>query len=297
MTADDSEARASFSRVFAAALTASGLSLSRLHRRLVAHANPVSMATLSYWRSGERSPEGTASLAAVEDIERLLDLAPGTLTGLLSERVRLGSLHPPRTPFSEVQVLAALAESMEILDAPPMETKRELSTHVVADVAADGAVRGRNTQMLIQAVAPRVDAVTYTLVSTVKQLARPEITARGARLVRDHVHESGHVYAYVLQLDQPLTLGATTMIAVTMNAGEGYAPPSEVGAFVLRPIRDLVLWTRFHPDAVPKWIDELEKSGDQTEMIHRPLRPRASIHQARRDFGPGAFGIRWGYDP
>ncbi|WP_435746400.1 hypothetical protein [Microbacterium sp. PMB16] len=296
MTVEGPQTPASFSGVFAAALTASGVTLSWLQRRLVAHANPVSIATLSYWRSGERSPEGTASLAAVEDIERLLGIAPGALSSLIPERLRLGTLHNPHNPFTEALVLEALDETLELLDAPPLDITRELSTHVVSDVGADGVIHHRTAQSLIQAVAPTVDLVTYTLVSAEGTLLRPELSVRGARVVRDHLHESQHVYAYVLQLDQPLVLGATTMIAVTMDRHDAHTAQVDTGAFVVRPIRDLVLWTRFHPDAIPDWIDELEKTDPEADMVDRPIRPRASIHQSRRDFGPGALGLRWGYD-
>lgn len=287
----------SFSDVFAAALSASGVSLSALQRRLVDRANPVSMATLSYWRSGLRAPEGAASLAAVEDIERLLDMPPGALLSLVPERVRLGAIHDPRNPFSEEQITQALNETLDILDAPPLDITRELSTHVVADVAADGYLRRRTARTLLQSVTPgTVEFVTYTLLSADDTIDRPDMTVQGAQVVRDHLHASGRVYAYVLQLDQPLSLGVTTMIEVTMEGQGDYTSQPETGAFVVRPIRDLVLWTRFHEDALPDWLDELERTEATEETVYRPLRPQVSVHQTRRDFGPGALGIRWGYD-
>lgn len=297
MAADVPDGRASFSGAFGAALSASGISLTSLRRRLVDRANPVSLTTLSYWRSGERAPEGAASLAAVEDIERLLGMPPGALSGLVPERVRLGALHEPRNPFTEEQITLALSETLELLDAPPLDITRELSTHVIADVSADGYLRRRAAQTLIQSVIPTsVDHVTYTLLSAEDVIDRPEMTVRGARMVRDHLHVSEHVYAYVLKLDQPLTLGATTMIEVTMEGHGEYTSQPETGAFVVRPIRDLVLWTRFHEDAVPDWLDELERTESTDGTVYRPLRPQTSVHQTRRDFGPGALGIRWGYD-
>lgn len=297
MTTLEHEDGGSFSEVFAAALRASGVSLSWLRRRLVDRANPVSMATLSYWRSGLRAPEGAASLAAVEDIERLLDLPPGALLALVTERVRLGAIHDPRNPFTEEQITQALNETLEILDAPPLDITREISTHVVGDVTADGYLRRRTSRTLLQSVSPgTVEFVTYTLLSAEDPIDRPEMTVHGARMVRDHLHASQRVYAYVLQLDQPLSLGVTTMIEVTMEGHDDYTSQPETGAFVVRPIRDLVLWTRFHEDAIPDWLDELERTEATEETVYRPLRPQASVHQTRRDFGPGALGIRWGYD-
>lgn len=298
MTTPERDDGGSFSQVFAAALRASGVSLSWLRRRLVDRGNPVSMATLSYWRSGLRAPEGAASLAAVEDIERLLDLPTGALLAQVTERVRLGALHDPHIPFTEEQITEALNETLQILEAPPLDITREISTHVVGDVDADGYLRRRTARTLLQSVSPStVEFVTYTLLSAEDPLIRPDMTVHGARMVRDHMHASERVYAYVLQLDQPLSLGVTTMIEVTMEGHGDDTSQPETGAFVVRPIRDLVLWTRFHDDAIPDWLDELERTEDMDEMVYRPLRPQASVHQTRRDFGPGALGIRWGYDP
>ena len=297
MNIDDAAEASSFSSAFSAALSASSISLSSLRRRLIDRANPVSIATLSYWRSGERTPEGATSLAVVDEIERLLDLQTGALVGLIPERVRLGRLHEPRNPFTEEQIRTALAETLAILDAPPLDITRQLSSQVVADVAADGYLRRRTARTLIQSVVPQpVDHVTCTLLSEVDTMDRPEMTTNGARIIREHLHASGHVYAAVMQLDHPLTLGASTMIEVTMESRQEYAWRPETGAFVVRPIHNLVLWTRFHPDAVPDWVDEVEQADDTEGLVTRPLRPQSSVHQSRRDFGPGTLGIRWGYD-
>src|SRR5690606_34148545 len=88
----DDQGAASFAEALSAAIRVRGLTLSRLHDRLVARGNPVSMATLSYWRSGARHPEGAQSLAAVTDLEELLDLDRGTLVDRLRPTLRTGPL-------------------------------------------------------------------------------------------------------------------------------------------------------------------------------------------------------------
>lgn len=296
----DTDRRTAFAQAFSDAIAARGASLSWLHRRLADNATPISIATLSYWRSGERHPEGTRSLIALEEIEFQLGMTPGTLLDLVSERSRLGSLSPAQEPFSEDEVRSAVAETMRILDAPPLDITRELSAHIVSDVGPDGLLRHRTSQLLIQAVAPHVREVTYSLISASNTVRRPRCTLRGATLVREHLHESEHVYTCVLRLDEPLEVGATTMLEIAMAAAPEtlHRGPAheETGAFVTRPIRDLVLWTRFHPDAVPDWVEEFERATATDEIECRPLRPRRSLHQSRRDFGPGILGVRWGFD-
>lgn len=289
-----------FAQAFSAAVTARQVSLSWLHRRLRDRANPISVATLSYWRAGERHPEGLRSLTALEDIEQLLGLDPGALLHLVGTRTRLGALAPAQNPFTETQVAAASEETLRLLDAPPIELTRPLSAHVVSTVDENGMLRSRTAQVLIQAVAPFVHEITYALMSAESILRRPRSVLRGATLLREHLHESEHVYACVLRLDRPLLIGATTMLEISMEV----PPPSagallvedETAAFVMRPIRNLLLWTRFHPDAVPDWVHEFERSPATDGLVSTALTPLDSIHLSRRDFGPGILGIRWGFD-
>jgi hypothetical protein len=289
-----------FAEAFSAAITARRVTLSWLQRHLKDRANPISVATLSYWRSGERHPEGFRSLTVLEDVERLLGLDAGALVGLVDTRTRLGSLSAPQNPFTESQVTRAAEETLRILDAPPIELTRSLSAHVVSTVGDDGLLQSRTSQVLVQAVAPLVQEMTYALMSTENTVRRPECTLRGATLVRDHLHESEHVYACVLRLDRPLPMGATTMLEISMAVSPpeaGSVPQeNETAAFVMRPIRNLVLWTRFHPAAVPDWLHEFERTPAALRPTIRSLTPAESIHLSRRDFGPGILGIRWGLD-
>lgn len=294
------EDRTAFAQAFSTAVTARKVSLSWLHRRLTDRANPISVATLSYWRSGERHPEGLRSLTALEDIEQLLGLDHGALLDLVGTRMRLGALAPARNPFTEAQVAEAAAETLRVLEAPPIELTRSLSAHVVSTVDENGMLRSRTSQVLIQAVAPFVREITYALMSAEGVVRRPHCTLRGATLLRDHLHESEHVYACVLRLDRPLVIGATTMLEIDMTVPPhttGALPTEdEAAAFVMRPIRNLLLWTRFHPDAIPDWVQEFERSPSTDGLVSTPLTPLDSIHLSRRDFGPGILGIRWGYD-
>ncbi len=106
----------------AAAVSERGITLARLRRQLADDGNVVSMATLSYWRSGDRQPEGAQSLAIVEGIEDRLRLRRGHLSALLGPSARLGAVPPPRLPFDEErenreteQTLAALRSSLRRL--------------------------------------------------------------------------------------------------------------------------------------------------------------------------------------
>lgn len=75
-----------FAGALRAAVTARGLSLSRLRARLAEHGISVSTATLSYWQSGRSRPERAASRAAIGPLEDVLELPRGFLAVRLPTR-------------------------------------------------------------------------------------------------------------------------------------------------------------------------------------------------------------------
>ena len=68
-----------FAEALRAAIAARGVSLVWLRDRLAYRGSPVSLTTLSYWRSGDRHPEGAGSYAAIREIENLLGLPEDAL--------------------------------------------------------------------------------------------------------------------------------------------------------------------------------------------------------------------------
>ncbi|CAM5410294.1 hypothetical protein SALBM135S_01433 [Streptomyces alboniger] len=74
---------ATFALVFRQALRDRGLSLERICDRLHAQGISVSPATLSHWQRGRSQPERPQSLRAIDALEPMLGLRPGTLRSLL----------------------------------------------------------------------------------------------------------------------------------------------------------------------------------------------------------------------
>ncbi|WP_113694645.1 transcriptional regulator [Amycolatopsis albispora] len=89
-----------FAAALRAAIRARGLGLERIRYRLRDRGVPVSLATLSYWQSGRCRPERPESLAALTELEDVLDVPPGSLTRLLPppRRRPSASLAAPRPP-------------------------------------------------------------------------------------------------------------------------------------------------------------------------------------------------------
>ena len=140
-----------FAAALRAAIAERGITLSRLQKGLAEDGNLVSMATLSYWRSGDRQPEGAQSLSAVEGIEDRLGLVRGHLSSLLGPSTRLGPVAPPRLPFDEERENRETEETLLALRSAPQEALRDLSTHLTVHVGASGAIESNVMRNLVQA--------------------------------------------------------------------------------------------------------------------------------------------------
>jgi len=285
-----------FAAALRLAISERGISLGRLREQLLDDGNPVSMATLSYWRSGDRQPEGAQSLSVVEGIEDRLGLARGHLVGLLGPSPRVGIVAPPRIPFDEGRVNREAEETLAALQAAPQDALRDLSTHCVAWVGADGAVEKIVMRSLVQSTRgtivdiPFVDAapVETDLTSTISDVV-------GAHVSREYVHPARLLSGIVLTLDEPIRTGGTAMIEFTETFPPGYPRRQSVWHGTSRAAKESLIWVRFHPDAIPSWCEEFIETEDDYSSAMRSVRSGA-VHLARHGFGPGVLGIRWGYD-
>ena len=115
----------------------------------------------------------------------------------------------------------------------------------------------------------------------------------GARVTRTHRHPSEVVNGYVFELERTVAAPDAALFEWCTDVDEDYPSESDVAHFVTRPARELVIWVRFHPDALPAWCEE--KAGDDDP---RPLALDGghTVHVVRRRFGPGVLMVRWGFD-
>ncbi|MFJ4223347.1 hypothetical protein [Microbacterium sp. NPDC089695] len=285
-----------FSDVFRDAINARGLSLSRLHELLRARGNGVSMTTLSYWRSGRRRPEGVQSLTAVSDIEVLLDLRPGALSGLLGSTNRTGPVGPNLFPIDELELERAVMDAFEAMGAEYPDTSRELTTHSITDVDEHGNVSHCATRSIIQSTVGTVRAIPFLELTPGENTPAPIISAiSGGRIATRYSHPSGEVHGVLFELDTPLTAPDTAIVEWSVDFPPGYPPQRDSGHAVAMKCRELLVWTRFHPDALPDRIEERVDTPSGVVTTEIDLGGRTSVHQVRRAFGPGALGIGWSY--
>ncbi|MCS3443168.1 hypothetical protein [Microbacterium phyllosphaerae] len=272
------------------------MTLARLHEQLRARGNSVSMATLSYWRSGARRPEGAQSMAALSDIEQLLHLEPGSLTALLGTTNRTGPLGPNQFPLDEQELEQAVKDAFAALGAEYPDTSRELTTHSVTDVDADGNVSYSITRSIVQSTVGTVSSIPFLEMTPGVNTPAPIISAvAGGRIAARYSHPNGEVHGVLFELDVPLTAPSTSMVEWSVEYPPGYPPQRETGHAVARQCRELLVWTRFHPDALPDRIEERAETPAGIKTTELSLEGRNSVHQVRRAFGPGLLGVSWSY--
>lgn len=278
------------------AINARGLTLARLHEQLRARGNSVSMATLSYWRSGARRPEGAQSMAALTDIEQLLHLEPGSLTALLGTTNRTGPLGPNLFPLDERELEEAVKDAFAALGAEYPDTSRELTTHSVTDVDAAGNVSYSITRSIVQSTVGTVASIPFLEMTPGISTPPPLISAvSGGRISARYSHPNGEVHGVLFELEVPLAAPSTAMVEWSVEYPADYPPQRETGHAVARQCRELLVWTRFHPDALPDRLEERVETPDGAKTTELSLDGRASVHQVRRAFGPGALGVSWSY--
>lgn len=276
-----------------AAIARRGVTLVWLKERLAERGSPVSLTTLSYWRSGRRRPEGRGSLTALEEIEELLGLVPGELLDLVGDSRRTVPVGKPAS-FHGDGLRTDVRETLEALGTTTVRNLRDLSATVVVDVDAQGRLRRRHTRILVQATSGTVHQIPYTDSSPEPTSQAPEIQpGLGVRVARRYQHPGGRLFGVVFELDEPLTAPDTAILDWCTELPEGFPAIREVAHGLARKNRETMIWVRFAPDGLPDWVEEFADDG--SPPVPRELLGR-SVHVVRRGFGPGSFGIRWGYD-
>lgn len=285
---------ASFSGVLRAALKERGMSLRAVHSLLADRGSPVSVTTLSSWGTGTRHPEGPRSVAAVEELERLLLLPPGTLVDLLRASKRPGQVGRLGAAFAEDRE-RVFDEITTDLGADPQTALREIWASVVATVNAAGGVATYRCRSLLQATTGSVRSIPIIVVLPDGVEDLPVIRAVGGGSVgRSLTHASRTMMGARFDLEYELNAPESTMVEFEIRFSDAFPADREVGYGTKRRARELSIWVQFEQGAAPEWVREFEDSSEGfVEAEPRPIAGK-SVHARRANWGPGYFGLRWG---
>lgn len=263
--------------------------LVHLRARLQELGTPVSLSTLSYWRSGERQPEGAKSVAAIENLERVLGVDPGHLTRLL-DPAQLS--HVRRRGTIDVLDSADKVELVlhELGDLDPTHLT-ELSTHLLMDVDIEGDMRRFRYRTVWRAAVDGVRGAPIVIVLD-PPIGPAQLTElEGCRLGRTAVSPCEVVNGFELLFPRPLREGEHSITEIAGTLPPGLDDP-EMHHGLLTPIHELLLWVRFDPRRVPARAESFIGRDGDIESEPLPFDGH-TIFTRNSHVGPGRIGIRW----
>ncbi|HWG99528.1 MAG TPA: hypothetical protein VNV66_09435 [Pilimelia sp.] len=288
-----------FDRALRTAIAARGLSLERLHARLLERGLRVSMASLSNWQRGKCRPERAESLDAVHALEEILGVPRDGLVALLGPprpRGRWVGRIPGAMSFRDVtQIHDSIDLLLNKIERPADGRLRWRSVDECLTVGEDRAERSIRTRIVFEALVDGVDrhvALHHNDLGVVPDVRR----ASWCRMGRIGVDESTGVCAMELLFDHPLRRGETYVVEYEFGHSTQAPLATMYQRYFRFPTHDYLLQVRFDPGAVPARIHQTwQRNAHSPRLDVRELRPShwQAVHLAARNVAPGVHGIRW----
>ncbi len=286
---------ASFSDALRQAIKNRGVSLEYLRGRLSDLGTPLSVATLSYWRSGRSQPEHQTSLDALASLEEILLLPEGHLRSRLLPSRRPGP-RGGRMSLADVMGGDAVRDTLVQLGFDPdaSEALVETSTQVTVELDEEGRARSSVSRCVWKAV--RDDASGTPIVLRVEGAGStvPEFVARkGCTLGKTHMDVGAGVYGVELLLERPLHTGETAITELEIQIPHDAEADPFFELYLTRRVSEAMLWVHFDAAKVPArceaYLEDPRHRGTQV----RATMGTTSAHHVARNVGPGRLGIRW----
>ncbi len=288
---------ASFAEALDEAISVRGVTLTHLHRRLTDLATPVSLATLSYWRSGRSEPERRSSIDAVRTLEEVLGVDEGSLVD------RLGPPRRSAPPQPEVSVaeLSGRDEAVRTALAKLGFTAHddELADHTVIlilDLDGRGAARRLRS---ITTWRGRWDGArrTATILTMDGDVDPPPAfrPGRGFRVGRQVFDPDNRLHVAELILDRPLARGELAMGEEDIDFPGVPLEDDTLCFFASRRTHQIVLWVRFDPARLPATCESVDVIDGVEITSPLSLGGGHTLFRSARGYGPGTIGIRWSW--
>jgi transcriptional regulator with XRE-family HTH domain len=280
--------RAPFDVALRRAVAARGLTLDRLAERLAASGTPVSVSTLSNWQRGRTIPATPASRRAVVQLERVLGLTTGVLTGAL-DPYRAGDRRLPTRAGLSQPAAMRLRAGFGLAD-PGLVTVR-----LDDDVLLEPGRMEVETRITVRAERSGVDRFVAMEHPDAGSEPRIEV-GPSCRLGDVRRDEAAGLYAVELLFDAPLTRGELYPVvykATTSreSTGDGYH-----GTWLKPGLSYYGVNVEFDPELRPSQVYRVwrtsanvpHKRVSDLRLIYGRL-----VHLWLTDPPAGFHGIRW----
>lgn len=272
-----------FGEALRAAMARRSYTLEDLRRRLTARGHPVSLAALSYWRSGQRTPQRQSSLDAIPELEAILGLEAGALLGRLPSALERRSREV--VPFTDL-VGARPSEPL------PDETfLHQVAAQIVVDVGIHREIVSATARQVMIATRDGVAGLTLYYQGG---LATDDLVVRaigGCRIGEKGEHDDD-IRSLELVFDRPLARDeqVITEFEITHRSLDLDTRYSLAAGSVLE---EALLWVRFHPECRPQrcWIGFDEHLNGHEWPVD--LAGATSLLERQARFGPGRIDARW----
>jgi len=293
-----------FAAALRAAIAARGLSLDRIQDRLMRRGIKLSIATLSYWQSGQRRPERPASLRALKQIEVILGLPADSLSALLGTTNRRENRGLTEAAPAITDLWPGNSDIAELLAGVPTNADsslRRLTQHDRVCIGADGRIKSLRCTQLMRADQDGADHFLFVFDWEGQGYSPPIVTSlRNCRLGRVVFNTMKGLFAGEFVFERPLRRGETVLIEYEFyNSCRGMRPRQHDDSYSRRfgrPIREYVLEMCFDEEAPPQrcqhFASQLE-DGDPKMIRNLQMGLSNTVLAVGRDFGPGYFGIHW----
>ncbi|GAA1904180.1 hypothetical protein GCM10009737_01120 [Nocardioides lentus] len=290
-------AEAQLATVLAEALSRRGLTLSETREALAHRGQSVSLATLSYWRSGQRTPEGAVSFDVLDCLDEILHLEPGTLRASVGPGRRLS---PGADDYVELTDLVRTGDAAgRALAAMGLEDVEEAVAKEYVMVAVDVDRRGQETRCVvrsrIRALRDGVDR--RPLVIDAGEPLREVVTltgTRGCRTGRTHVDLQAGLLVFEMLLERPLLVGETATFEYEVGLADTSEPETEFVWHCAHRVGEVEVWVRFDPARLPATAEVFTVQADgERRATSVDMDRSTSLVSAVRHFGPGTVGAAW----
>lgn len=292
--------RSEFATVLRAAIRARGLGLERIQDRLRAQGISVSLATLSYWQSGRSRPERRDSLAAVELLESVLEVPPGTLSASLGPPRRRGRWLSTVPEPPEVAAFWPRPDPVEDavgeVDIKWDDRLTRISQHDQVLVGPDGGEHSYHSRQVLRAEADGPDRWVVIMHLDEHDRPLPAIhPLRHCHLGRTVRRPADGLLVAELLFDRALRKGETVITEHRLVNSVPYPPATNYERKFRLPVREFVLEVCFDPARLP--VNCVRYSQlDGADALAVGVDPGPSVHGVALNFGPGRYGFRWDWE-
>lgn len=291
-----------FALALRAAVEASGLGLESIQRRLAQRGLSISVATLSYWQTGARTPGRRASLEVVAHLEDLFGLPPGALVSLVPPPRPRGPVvrRTDEVTLPRFAARQAVRRVTEAVENPDSLLLTRISHHDDVVVGRDRRLSRARTRIVGRAEDDGLTGmgITQFLDDPTAGVPRLEVHG-GGRVARSEVDPDHRVVGVRLDYDAPLARGETVVVDYELRI-DGRGPrDTSYDASCSLTVREYVLTVRFPLDDLPTRCEAYQVLRDGSPVFPRRrvrVDARGQAALVALDCPPGTVGMAWGWD-